>query len=354
MNFASIEFKRLFALNFYKNLRLKLAQMTLGKDFVTGKNGDPSPLLDKTEDCVEELIRHSYTVRKGEAKRFLCRFFPYASYEIVADTTNGSAALCFSLPDADEVAVALTSDALILTCKDRIEQYPLPEWKVANAAMTVSCRPGAFDVYFANGKHLEHFRSFSIPSFNDSHRYDRFREGRVSVRLTEGATLYEASSFIDSGISIADPRTVRYENGEVMYENGKIYLTASIRLQAGSMQGVFSWVPGTAEFELVGAIYYDSGDGKWCRDVAASILYHREKKRWYLWVCSFAHNHILGCADFEGDPRFGINVIDIQLMKPGEKERRGSRRFLGCGNSKMAHGDLPYRSRNKTLPLRIF
>lgn len=319
MNFESIEFKRLFALNPYKSLRLKLGEMSLGKDFVVGPNGDPYPLLSKSEDCDESLLRHAYCVTRGMAKRFLCRFFPYASYELTASLACGSAGFCFTLPDADEVTVSLTQDTLLFCSGDREERYPLPEWKEQNAAMTVSCRPGAFDVYFSNRGHLEHFRSFSLPSFADSHRYDRFRQGTVAVCLADGATLYAASAFIDSGISIADPRTIRYENGEPMYEGGKIYLTASIRLQAGSMQGVFSWIPGTAEFELVGAIYYDSGDGKWCRDVAASLLYHREKKRWYLWVCSFAHNHILGCADFEGDPRFGINVIDIHLMNPAKE-----------------------------------
>ena len=328
MNFESIKFKRLFALNFYKNLRLKLGELSLGKDFVTGKNGDPYPLLYKSEDCTEEIARHSYTVGRGTAKRFLCWFFPYASYEIKADTAQGSAGICFSLPNTDEVTIELTKDELILQSGTCNERHSLPTWKSDDAAMTVSCRPGAFDVYFSNREHLEYFVSFAHPAFADSHQYSKFREGKVSILLSNGATLYKATAFIDSGISIADPRPIRYENGEVMLCDGKIYLTASIRLQSGSMQGVFSWIPGTAEFELVGVIYYDSGDGKWCRDVAASILYHREKKRWYLWVCSFAHNHILGHAEFEGDPRFGINVIDIQLMEPA-KEEDGFADFVG-------------------------
>lgn len=63
-------------------------------------------------------------------------------------------------------------------------------------------------------------------------------------------------------------------------------------------------------------MFYDSGDGRWCGDVAASILYHRTQRQWYLWVCSFSHGHILGHSVFDGDPRFGVNVIDIELMKP--------------------------------------
>jgi hypothetical protein len=104
-----------------------------------------------------------------------------------------------------------------------------------------------------------------------------------------------------------------------MVENGKIYLTASVRLQEKMHQGVFSWIPGTAEIDMCGALFYDSGDGRWCGDVAASVIYHRAEKRWYLWVCSFNHDHVLGHACFEGDPRFGVNVVDIELMKKAEE-----------------------------------
>ena len=102
---------------------------------------------------------------------------------------------------------------------------------------------------------------------------------------------------------------------EGLKEGGKVYLTVSIRMQAECFQGVISWVPGTMEIELCGALFYDSGDGIWYGDVAASVLYHRAEKRWYLWVCSFAHDHILGHSCFEGDMRFGVNVVDLTLMQ---------------------------------------
>jgi hypothetical protein len=109
-------------------------------------------------------------------------------------------------------------------------------------------------------------------------------------------------------------RPIRYENGEIMQQDGKVYLTVTLRLQERMYQGVISWIPGTAEFDLTGALFYDSGDGRWCADVAASVLYHRGEQKWYLWVCSFNHGHVLAHAAFEGDPRFGVNVIDINLM----------------------------------------
>ena len=93
-------------------------------------------------------------------------------------------------------------------------------------------------------------------------------------------------------------------------------------------QGIFAWVPSTSNFELTGALFYDSGDGLWCGDVAASVLYHRENKQWLLWVCSFSHGHILGYSAFRGDPRFGVNVIEMTRMSKAE-ENDELTEFLG-------------------------
>lgn len=110
-------------------------------------------------------------------------------------------------------------------------------------------------------------------------------------------------------------RPIRYENGEILQEGGKVFLTMSVRMQAQAYQGVFSWVPGTCEFALVGALFYDAGDGCWGNDVAASILYHRGEKKWYVWLCSFCRGHVLAHGVAQGDVRFGVNVIDIELMQ---------------------------------------
>ena len=81
----------------------------------------------------------------------------------------------------------------------------------------------------------------------------------------QGKVTVEAVSFyVDSGVSLADIRPIRYENGEVMVEQGRVYLTASIRMEAGMFQGVFAWTPSTSQFEMTGVLFYDSGDGLWC------------------------------------------------------------------------------------------
>jgi hypothetical protein len=298
----------------YKNLRISLGGMSFPKDFVSTSCGDPYPILAKSEDCLESVAENRYTVKRGSVRRLLCRFFPFASYELSYASLEGEVGIGFRLGES-EALIAVKGDRVVYTSADRSESSALPAPVGEVETMIVTCRPGAFDLYFKDGDVVRHHHTFKVEAFELSHAYKAFSRGYVGVVIDGEATIRRAEGYIDNGISLADLRSIRYENGEVMVENGKVYLTASIRMHEGSFQGVFSWLPGTPELNLVGAIFYDAGDGLWCGDVAASILYHRENKRWMLWVCSFSHGHILGHAQFDGDVRFGVNVLDITLME---------------------------------------
>lgn len=305
------EFKRKFSLSMYKNLKLRLGEMSFYKDFVTDTRGDLYPVLLKSDDCVEYVESNRYGVREGSVCRLLGQFFPFATYELCATVKEGGAGFRFILPSA-EAQITVSDGKLRFICYDHTEEL---DFCMQEFTMIVSCRPGAFDVYFRKNGKAEFFATFAEPAFKSSNDYAEFSDGKVALEVYGEVKVKEVSFYIDNGTSIADMRPVRYENGEVMVEGGKVYVTASIRMQAGSFQGIFSWIPGTSEFELTGALFYDCGDGRWCGDVAASLLWHREKKLWYLWVCSFSHGHILAHSTFEGDVRFGVNVIDVELME---------------------------------------
>ena len=83
----------------------------------------------------------------------------------------------------------------------------------------------------------------------------------------------------------------------------------------------------TSDINLVGAIFFDSGDRVWRNYLASSIIFNRKTNEWYLWTSSFENGHILCNARFEGDPRFGINVIDTKFMETAENS--GFTDFLG-------------------------
>lgn len=313
-------FKRKFSINMHKDKKILLGRMSAHKDFVNDKRGDPYPLSDISESCLEQTKNGVYSVKNGTAQRWLCQYFPYASYEAIIRIEKGEGGFCFSIPQG-KAYITVSSEKVTFKCKENSEYFCLPASLAGMAEydLIVTARPGAFDIYIKNNCHTKFLHTFNSEKFRESNRYESFTNGYAALYVTGNAEIQMAEAYMDCGISQADIRPIRYENGEVMLENGKIYLTASIRMQAGTYQGIFSWMPGTAEFELTGCLFYDVGDGKWCGDVAASILYHREKKLFYLWVCSFSHGHILGHGILDGDPRFGVNAADITLMeKAGE------------------------------------
>ena len=316
-NLLQAEFKRKFSMSLYKNMKLKLNEMTFTKDFVCDTRGDLYPIISISDDCYEAIEHNRYVLRGGSVTRLIGQFFPYATYELTATIDDGSAGFQFALPDT-KALLTVSADKLQYSCGKQVQELSLPEYLTDRITMIVSCRPTAFDVYFMlNGK-PEFFASIREEAFDNSHDYACFSNSTVSLAVSGRTTVESVLGYIDNGTSIADMRPIRYETGEVMVDQGKIYLTASIRMQETMFQGIFSWIPSTSEIALVGALFYDSGDGKWCGDVAASVLYHRGEKLWYLWVCSFSHDHILGHAIFEGDLRFGVNVVDIELMEKAD------------------------------------
>jgi hypothetical protein len=208
----------------------------------------------------------------------------------------------------------MTGKEVVYTCGEHTETFPLAEPR-DGGTLLVSCRPGAFDLFQRyHGVHV-FLATVKEPLFRDSHQYEDFMRGSVAFLAEAPTNVFGVQAYLDSGVSIADMRPIRYENGEIMQENGRIFLSVTIRMMAEMYQGILSWLPGTAELSLTGALFYDAGDGVWANDVAASLLYHRGEKQWYIWVCMFSCGHYLGHAIAEGDVRFGVNVIDITLME---------------------------------------
>ncbi len=319
MDFSNTVFKRKFSLTMYKDLKILLAKMTFTKDFVTDTRGDMYPVIDKSDDCKEKVENNLYFVESGSVTRLITQFFPFATYELEYKDLNGSVGFAFDL-SGTKATICVTNNGVVYTCGENSETVPFADWVDKNAKMRVSCRPGAFDIYFDVNGSARFFHTFSSEEFEKSNHYSLFSNSIAALTVSGKATIISVASVVDCGISQADMRPIRYENGDVMIDDGKVFLSLSIRMEVEMFQGIFSWVPGTSEFELTGALFYDTGDGRWCGDVAASILYHREKKAYYMWVCAFNSGHILGHAIFDGDIRYGVNVVDITLMEKAQND----------------------------------
>ncbi|MBQ4353512.1 MAG: hypothetical protein IJC71_01320 [Clostridia bacterium] len=322
MKLTDMTFHRRFSLNLYKNKKLKLGEMSFTKDFAHTTRGDLYPVLAHSGDYEETIAgnRYAFTSDDGKITRLLGQFFPYATYEMTLGQLNGSAGFAFRLPGERNVSLILTTEngapEAVFSCGERTERAAVDTDFRPGCRLVVTVRGHALDLYYDNTDCLAYKCSFGAEEIADSVYRKVFMASCAAVEITGKAVLSDVQFYLDCGISQADIRPIRYENGDVMIEAGKIYLTISIRMEAECYQGVFSWVPGTAELELTGALFYDAGDDRWGNDVAASILYHRGEGLWYIWVCSFCRGHILGYAKAAGDVRFGVNALDITLMDP--------------------------------------
>lgn len=311
----NFNFFRVFSKSLYKTSGFPLGEMTFTKDFINDNRGDLYPIIQKELNCSELISNNSYNVKDGCVERLFTRFFPYATYKIKFINHNGSCGFAFHLPDA-KATIICTERTLCFSDGKLCEEVELGD--VAASTMIVSCRPGAFDVYFAENSQPIFFHTFKSEVFSASNQHSLFKSAFVSLFVNGSVTVCDVSSYIDCGISQADIRAVCYENSEPIYENGKIYFTASIRMQEGGFQGIFSWIPSTSKIELTGALFFDCGDGFWRNYLASSLIYNRKTNEWYIWTSSFEHKHILCYASFVGEPRFGVNVIDVKMMKSAD------------------------------------
>jgi len=339
IDISNLQFKRKFALNLYKNLRLYLGRMCFSSDFVNDTRGDMYPILAQSGVVSEKVSGGKYSIsgeNNSRISRFITGYFPYASYEMQIDSTTGKAGFEF-IGKNDTVSIAYDgSDNTVkfyvngaLASENSISDFPF------GSKFEVSCRVNKFDIYIKKPKsnYHDYFCTFTHECFAEMNREDNFKNTSVAVffqalQNESYVTLSNVCSYLDSGVAMADIRPVRYENGDILMEDGKVFLTVSVRLQEEMYQGVLEWIPGTAEFSLCGAIFYDVGDGIWGNDVAATVVYNRKTDMWNIWYCSFSHDHILAYCECEGDVRYGINVLDTTLMERLPKDA-DDKIFLG-------------------------
>lgn len=314
MNIHEMKFQRMFSKSMYKNAKLPLAEMTFTKDFINDQRGDLYPIIKKDNACVELLENNRYHVQNGTVERMFTRFFPYATYEISFSNLMGGCGFVFHLAD-QKAELICRNDTICFSDGDSEQEKELGK-QLSCATLVISCRPKAFDVYFKQNNKPTYFHTFASNVFASSNEKKQFDCGYVSVIVAEGSIIDSVSAYIDCGISQSDTRAICYENGDPIFENGKIYFTATIRMQEGGFQGVFSFTPSLSNIAFTGALFFDCGDGFWRNYLASSLLFNRQTKQWYIWTSSYEHKHILCHAAFAGEPRFGVNVIDVTMMEP--------------------------------------
>ncbi len=331
----NLYFRRLFSVNPFRTLSLPMGEMSFYKDWAHDGRGDPYPVLCREGDFKEETGNGKWRVFSesgGRFDRFLCGFFPWHTYTVSLDELKNASFVLRVLSPRGPVALRVSGDGRVSLSDPTGEKAA---GRLSGAlAFSVSFRTNGVSVFNETKKGgASLILDTDLPLLSDLRDEALFRKTVTSVGIEAEAggtaTVSEVKTAIVSGMSHADPKPVRYEDGTVMTENGRVFLTVSAREGRYGFETVVSWLPGTADFRMEGALFFSYGDGAWCADVASSILFDRRTKKWLLWVCSFSHGHRLARAAFDADPRYGVNVIDAMPMAYGNGDRLGFEAIQG-------------------------
>lgn len=338
-----MKFRRRFSINPYKTLRMKLGEMSCYKNWIGCERGDPYPILcggGLTESLPGARYRaENLSTQTCFQARLLGQHFPYASYEIALDELpsgcSGVGVQIFAAGEtgsdydrSNEPCLRMyASDAEDGVCIRKSIRVGNGEEKIQTVRSGIPYTPGMrliitsrgmfFDVYLQSGERPLFVCTFDVPEMRHILRYHTFMRTTAALFVVlepNDSVQCAAEFYLDCGVSHADMKCMRYENGMPMMHEGRLFMTMSSRLGAGGFQSVISWNPSTADLRMEGALFFDLGDDMWCSDVASSVVFDRRTQEWYVWACAFSHGHILCHATSQADLRYGIHVLDAQTM----------------------------------------
>ena len=336
MKLYEMHFNRKFSTPLKPRLWLDVCEMRFENDFIGDKRSDLYPVLHKSGIISEKIKNAAYLITSGgggSIARLVGEFFPYYTYSFKIERIRSA-----------EVGLALISDGFTLKAVAsekicRIEYLGKEILRVNEGisdgdVLSVAFRAGGISLYREKDGKEELLGDVSDNEYQKSITdidgkglsallYEseyKNTDAALFVSLGEGgeAKLGPVKARLMSGIGTADVRPIKNADGTPLIEDGRVFLSASARLETGAYQCILSWLPTTSEFKLEGALFFDTGDGMAANDVASSIIYDKEREKWYVWYCSFSHGHVLGRAELDTDPRRGISIIDTTLMETKE------------------------------------
>ena len=332
MNFSDMTFIRKFSMNLCKNLNVPLSKMTFTSDFTNTERGNLYPIIDTEGDITENVHSGVYsTTGNGFTERLMAEFFPYATYKMNICSVDGYAGFVFASAES-KVKIVVEYDGWESTITashgDVSTNVHLPCDIDDDFSFIVTARPGFFDVYVSKSDRIQFVFTEKVDSFAESRKMDFYQNAKVHTIIGGNATITSAESYIDCGIGQADIRPFRYENGDLITENGRVFLAISSRMASGGHQSVLSWLPGTADFKMEGAIFYTNNDAIY-GEVAASYVFNRLDGKWHVWVRNGSAGHVLSYASFDYDVRFGVNILDVTPLPLMTAENLDDQLLLG-------------------------
>ncbi len=276
--------------------------------------------------------------QSGSTSRWIGGFNPFATFELSLNRFEGAGEIGLRFCDPDQsdylsaclIAAEGKYQAIEwIVVKDGKEvsrkQYDWPDGveRTGPVRLRVQMQAVGANIYIeSQGKS----NLVGYPDFNDHFELRRKDlMGRYEFRLFgrleahSKAEIDEALSALTPGNGQADIRAVTNQKGEPLLDQGRVWLTMTVRGRAlpHPMQGVFSMNPSVFDLNFEGIIVFDMGDGLWRNELASHLFYDEPSKQWRGWTTGFSalgtttkkeEKTILAIWS-DRDPRRGFSVM---------------------------------------------
>ncbi len=287
---------------------------------------------------VEDEAMAVGAVAGGDASRWVGSFNPFATYEISVQEIQGGGQV--GLRFADSEAANQISAAIIV----RDGQYQAIRWSVVKDGVDVDVqefdwpegikRSGPVHLrvqMLAVGVNLfiESGGQSHLVGYPDFVEYMDLRQTSLAKRfefclhteLDAGAYVKVKSvrSALTPGCGQADIRAITNQFGEPLLDEGRVWLTMTVRGRAlpHPMQGVFSVNPSVFDVRFEGIIVFDMGDGLLRNELASHLFFDEPSGEWRGWTTGFSalgttsnnEQKAILAVSSKRDPRRGFSIM---------------------------------------------
>lgn len=157
-------------------------------------------------------------------------------------------------------------------------------------------------------REIEKIRKFQTSLYAQQHK------GTIAIKSVDIQ--------LNAGMGLADIRTLTYETGEPIMDQGRLWFSMSVRGRAlpHHLQGIFSMDPSLFDIKFEGIVVFDRGDGLWRNEVASHIFFDRRDSIWRGITTGFSayanknEKKQLLAVESKQDPRFGFSIMKAKPM----------------------------------------
>lgn len=254
-------------------------------------------------------LKISTDQQAGSSARWVGGFNPFATYELGLRQFDGSGRVGLSFCDSDsgnQLSASIVAENGVYQSIEWIvtndgqevdrQKFPWPQGVNTTGPMRLRVQMLAVGAnLYLESEGTSHLVGY--PDFNE-HVELRRKEliSRYEFRLfsdlepDSSLTIDEVCSALTPGCGQADIRAITNQAGEPLLDEGRVWLTMTVRGRAlpHPMQGVFSMDPSVFDLRFEGIIVFDMGDGLWRNELASHLFYDDEAKQWRGWTTGFS------------------------------------------------------------------